>query len=201
MALQVSSALCTTPSVALRLRFVVCPFIKQSSARNIRHLQTVWGSNPGGGGARFPAPIQTGPGAHPASCTMGTESFLGERRPGRDVDHPPPSSAEVMKEQSYTSIPPLGPCGLLQSENLPHLQTVADFVRTDKIGLRHNKQSTLLMESDVTAETFRPVLRHRQGSRTQQWELPAPIHLHHTRVNNATFQRILMVKETILSQC
>jgi hypothetical protein len=28
-------------------------------------------------GARFSAPVQTGPGAHPASCTMGTVSFLG----------------------------------------------------------------------------------------------------------------------------
>jgi hypothetical protein len=29
------------------------------------------------GGARFSAPIQTGPGAHPASCTMGTGSSPG----------------------------------------------------------------------------------------------------------------------------
>ena len=28
-------------------------------------------------GARFSAPVQTGPGAHPASCTMGTGSFRG----------------------------------------------------------------------------------------------------------------------------
>jgi hypothetical protein len=28
-------------------------------------------------GARFSAPIQTGPGAHPASCTIGTRSFPG----------------------------------------------------------------------------------------------------------------------------
>jgi hypothetical protein len=28
-------------------------------------------------GARFSAAVQTGPGAHPASCTLGTESFLG----------------------------------------------------------------------------------------------------------------------------
>ena len=28
-------------------------------------------------GARFSAPVQTGPGAHPASCTMGTVSFPG----------------------------------------------------------------------------------------------------------------------------
>ena len=46
-------------------------------------------------GARFPAPIQTGPEAHPASYTMGTESFPGIKRPGRGVDHPPPSSVEV----------------------------------------------------------------------------------------------------------
>jgi hypothetical protein len=28
-------------------------------------------------GARFSAPVRTSSGAHPASCTMGTESFLG----------------------------------------------------------------------------------------------------------------------------
>ena len=47
------------------------------------------------GGARFSAPIQTGPGAHPASCTVGTGSFPGVKRPGCGVDHPPPSIAEV----------------------------------------------------------------------------------------------------------
>jgi len=34
---------------------------------------TVQGSNPGE--ARFSVPVQTGPEAHPASCTMGTGSF------------------------------------------------------------------------------------------------------------------------------
>ena len=38
---------------------------------------TVRGSNPGG--ARFSAPVQTGPETHPASCTMGTGSFPGVR--------------------------------------------------------------------------------------------------------------------------
>ena len=33
-------------------------------------------------GARFSAPVQTGPGAHPASCTMGTRSFPGVKQPG-----------------------------------------------------------------------------------------------------------------------
>ena len=55
------------------------------------------GSNPGGG-RDFSTPVQTGPGAHPASCTMGTVSFLGgKERPGRDADPSPPSSAVVKK--------------------------------------------------------------------------------------------------------
>ena len=32
----------------------------------------------------------------------------GKERPGRDADPSPPSSAVVMKEQSYTSSPPMG---------------------------------------------------------------------------------------------
>jgi len=46
-------------------------------------------------GVIFSAPFQTGRGAHPASFTMGTGSFPEVKRPGRGVDHPPPSSAEV----------------------------------------------------------------------------------------------------------
>ena len=36
-----------------------------------------------------------GPGAHPASYTMGNGYFPGVKRPERGVDHPPPPSAEV----------------------------------------------------------------------------------------------------------
>jgi hypothetical protein len=39
--------------------------------------------------------VQTGSGAHPASCTMVTG---GKARPRRDADHSPPSSAEVESE-------------------------------------------------------------------------------------------------------
>ena len=35
------------------------------------------------------------PGAHPISYKMGTGSFPGVKRPGRNVDHPPTSSTEV----------------------------------------------------------------------------------------------------------
>jgi hypothetical protein len=58
--------------------------------------------------ARFLAHIQTSPGVHPASCTMDTGSFLGVKRPGHDADYPPPSSTEVKKGYSYTSIHSLG---------------------------------------------------------------------------------------------
>jgi hypothetical protein len=47
-------------------------------AQSVWRLTTGWtvrGSNPGG--ARFSTPVQTSPGAHLASCTMGTGSFPG----------------------------------------------------------------------------------------------------------------------------
>jgi len=53
----------------------------------------IQGSNPSGGETY--APIQPGPGAHPASYTMGTGSFPGVKRPGPGVDHQPQSNAEV----------------------------------------------------------------------------------------------------------
>ena len=43
-------------------------------------------------GERFSAPVQTGPGAYPASCRVGTEYFPGIKWPGRGADPPPPSS-------------------------------------------------------------------------------------------------------------
>ena len=47
------------------------------------------------GGVIFSAPIQTGPGVHPASYTRGTESFSGVKRSGPGVDHRLLSSADV----------------------------------------------------------------------------------------------------------
>jgi len=59
-------------------------------------------------GARFSAPVQTGPGAHPASYTRGTGSFAGVKRPGHGFDHPPtPSSAEI-KERVELNLSPSG---------------------------------------------------------------------------------------------
>jgi len=51
------------------------------------------------GGARFSAPVQTDPGAHPASCTIDTGSFPRVKS-GRSVTLTPHPllSAVVMKE-------------------------------------------------------------------------------------------------------
>jgi len=49
----------------------------------------------GWGGARCCTPVQPSPGTHPASYTMGAGSLPGVKRPGRGVEHPPTSSAEV----------------------------------------------------------------------------------------------------------
>ena len=43
-------------------------------------------------GTRVSEPLQTGSGAHPASYTVGTGSFLGVKRSGRRVNHPSPFS-------------------------------------------------------------------------------------------------------------
>ena len=60
--------------------------------------------------ARFSAPVQTGPGAHSASYTMGTGSLSrGVKRPGHGVDHPPPSSAEVKERVELYLCSPCGP--------------------------------------------------------------------------------------------
>jgi len=63
-------------------------------------------------GVRFSTPVQTGPGAHPASYTMGTGPFPGGKGPGRGVDHPLPSCAEVKERVELYIYSPLGLRGL-----------------------------------------------------------------------------------------
>jgi hypothetical protein len=70
-------------------------------------------------GVRFSAPVQTGPGAHPASYTVGTGSFPGVKWPGRDVDHPNPSSAEVKARVELYLYSPSGPSWPVLGRTLP----------------------------------------------------------------------------------
>jgi hypothetical protein len=67
-------------------------------------------------GAVVSAPVQTGPGAHPASCTMDSGFLSGTNRPGRGVDHPPPSSAEFKEIIELCFWPPVCLHGSLQGE-------------------------------------------------------------------------------------
>jgi hypothetical protein len=70
-------------------------------------------------GARFSAPVQTGPEAHPAPYTMGTGSFPGLKRPGHDVDHLSPSSAEDKERVELYPYSPSGPSWPVLGRTLP----------------------------------------------------------------------------------
>ena len=80
----------TRPNVALYMQCLYCVGRNRSVG-----IATRYGLGRSGDripvGARFSAPVQTGPGAYPASCTMGTVFFPGVKRPGRGLDHPPTS--------------------------------------------------------------------------------------------------------------
>jgi hypothetical protein len=78
-------------------------------------------------GARFSAPIQTGPGAYPASCTMGTRSFSGVKQPGRGVDHPPPSSAKVNERIEVYLYSPSGSSWPVLGWTLPLLYGISSY--------------------------------------------------------------------------
>jgi hypothetical protein len=69
----------------------------------------------------FPQPSRPAPGAHPASCTMGTGSLSpGVKQPGRGASHPIPSSCRGSRTgRAIPKLPPLGPQGLLWGEPLP----------------------------------------------------------------------------------
>jgi len=58
--------------------------------------------------ARISATVQTGPGAHPASLTMGTGSLEGVQRPGRGIDHSPHLAPRLKTEEAVFLLPPLG---------------------------------------------------------------------------------------------
>jgi len=57
-------------------------------------------------GARFFAPIQTGPGAHPALYSVGTGSFLGLKQVGCGIDHPPHLALRLKEEKRLYLLPP-----------------------------------------------------------------------------------------------
>jgi len=81
-------------------------------------------------GTRFSVPVQTGPGAHPASYTMDTGSFPGVKRPGSGVDHPLHLAPRLKREYNYTFVPPLGLRGLFEGELYLYLYLYFPLFRT-----------------------------------------------------------------------
>ena len=77
-------------------------------------------------GARFSSPVQTGPEAHPVSCTMGIRSNPGVNRPGCGIDHPPPSSAEVKEKIELYLCSPSGPLWQFVGWTLPLYDVTAN---------------------------------------------------------------------------
>jgi hypothetical protein len=84
-----------TVSLRINNKILIWP-VQQSQYRKL--LRAGWSGDQILVGVRFSTPTQTGPGAHPASYIMGTRSFPRVKRPGRGVDHPPSSNAEVKKK-------------------------------------------------------------------------------------------------------
>ena len=73
-------------------------------------------------GARFFSPVQTGPLAHTSSYTrVYRVSFPGVKRPGRGVNHPPSSRAEVKERTELYLYGLSGPSWPLLGSSLPVL--------------------------------------------------------------------------------
>ena len=71
-------------------------------------------------GVKFSVPIQTGPGAHTTSYTMGTGSFPGAKRLGRDADDPLTSISEVEERVELHRYAPSGPSWPVVGQALLH---------------------------------------------------------------------------------
>jgi len=91
--------------------------------------------------ARFSAHVQTGLGAHPASCS-GYWVFPGSKeRPGRDADRSPPSIAVGHERVELYLYSPYGPYSLyrasvpVQGCALPFLLTVQCAGRDSSVGI------------------------------------------------------------------
>jgi hypothetical protein len=76
-------------------------------------------------GVRLSTTAQTGPGAYPASYTVGTGSFSGGVKwRVRGVGLPPHLAPRLKKEWHYTSTPLVCLCGLLWGEHYLYLYDI-----------------------------------------------------------------------------
>jgi hypothetical protein len=98
-------------------QFIVCTLYSELSRCSSVSIVSDYGLDDRAIGFRSPAEakyfssifcVQTGSGAHPASCTMGTGGPFsgGKARSGRDADYPPHLEPKSRMSRSYTSPPP-----------------------------------------------------------------------------------------------
>ena len=107
-------------------------------------------------GARFSAPVQTGPAVYPASCTIGTGFFPGVKScRGVTLTPHPLLVPFVMKEQSYTSTP-LWAVRPIQSLSAC---TRVNFTFSFPFSLRR-KVTNLYFTPTLSYPLFFPVLLH-----------------------------------------
>ena len=104
------------PSLSLSLSLSLSIHARLNQSKLIQTSHSKFPSSYPTGSKFATSLIINGPGAHPASYTMGIGSFPGVKRQRRGVDHPPHLAPRLKKEQSYTSAPPLSLRGLFYGE-------------------------------------------------------------------------------------
>jgi hypothetical protein len=125
------------------------------------------------GGARFSVPVQTGPGAHPASCTMGNGSFPGVES-GRGVTltlHPllVPRSKNRVELYLYSSQGPSWPIKRVKPTSYVHfdfrkitINIFQDFRYSDIL-----RSADWQFVTDVSGQPIGPIFKSQTGSLLQ----------------------------------
>jgi hypothetical protein len=87
--------------------------------------------------------VQTGSGAHPASCTMGTGGPFpgGKARPGGDADHSPHLVPRSWMSRSYTSSMACNGTALLYLLLLPGIETQVSHMVSHSVGSASRNRS------------------------------------------------------------
>jgi hypothetical protein len=100
-----SSSLCNVNIASI----ATCTTGSGDSSVSVVTYWTIWGSNSGRGKRLFSSAELTDQLWEPSCLVFDGYKvyFPGVKRPGRETDHSPTSSAEVKNEFNYTSAPPL----------------------------------------------------------------------------------------------
>jgi hypothetical protein len=123
-------------------------------------------------GVRYSAPV---PEAHSVSCTMGTGSFPGVKRPGRGVDHPPHLAQRLKKEYSDTFTCTFYPvqkfnrnygrvCAVFPTPPHPTPNTCHTAAKTSPFSQANN--FTVLLISKISSTCFGQTFAHLQERKT-----------------------------------